>query len=133
MVQSTVVRHWIKGFPYSASLKLCCCCSGTQLSLMLVNPMDCSLPDSSVHGILQARLLEQVAISSSKASFQPGDQTRISCVSCLAGGFFTAEPLGKPPYKFGVDAKHLRSAIVLTSLQNPLKMTHRVQDLYRAV
>ena len=71
-----------------------------QLRLTLCDPMDCSLPDSSVHGILQARLLEQVAISSSKASFQPGDQTRISCVSCLAGGFFTAEPLGKPPYKF---------------------------------
>ena len=48
--------------------------------------MDCSPPGSSVHGILQARILEWVAISFSRGSSQPRDQTR---VSCTAGRFFT--------------------------------------------
>ena len=49
----------------------------------LYNPMDCSSPGSSVHGISQARILEGVAISSSRGSSQPRDQTCISCVSCI--------------------------------------------------
>ena len=52
----------------------------------LCNPMDCITPGSSVHGIFQARILEWVAISSSRGSSKPRDQTRISCVSCIAGG-----------------------------------------------
>ena len=59
----------------------------------LCNPMDCSLPGSSVHGILQARILEWVAISS-RGSSRPRDQTYISC---LAGGFFTTEPPQEVP------------------------------------
>ena len=54
----------------------------------LCDPMNCSLPGSSVHGILQVRILEWVAISSSKGSSQRRDQTCISCDSCIAGGFF---------------------------------------------
>ena len=49
--------------------------------LTLCNPLDRSLLDSSVHGILQARVLEWVAISSSRGSPQPRDQTHISCGS----------------------------------------------------
>ena len=67
-----------------------------QLRLTLCDPMDYSPPGSSVHGILQASTLEQVANSFSRASFQPRDQTRISCIPYIAGGFFTAEPLEKP-------------------------------------
>ena len=48
--------------------------------------MDYSLPGSSVHGIFQARILEQVAISFSRASSWPKDRT---LVSCIAGVFFT--------------------------------------------
>ena len=44
--------------------------------------MDCSLPGSSVHGILQAKILEWVAIPSFKGSSQPRDQTHVSYVSC---------------------------------------------------
>ena len=44
----------------------------------LCDPMDCRLPSSSVHGILQARILEWVAISFSRGSFRPRDQTRVS-------------------------------------------------------
>ena len=61
-----------------------------QLCLTLCNPMDHSPPDSSVHGILQERILVWVAISSSRGSFQPRDPTRVSCVSCIGRqGFFT--------------------------------------------
>ena len=49
----------------------------------LCNSMDCSLPGSSVHGILQARILEWVAISSSRESFWPRDRTCVSCISCV--------------------------------------------------
>ena len=52
----------------------------------LCDPRDCIPPGSSVHGILQARILEWVAISFSRASSQPRDGTR---VSGLAGRFFT--------------------------------------------
>ena len=45
--------------------------------------MDCSLPGFSVHGILQARILEWVAISFSRESSQPGYRACISCVSCI--------------------------------------------------
>ena len=44
----------------------------------LCDPMDCHLPGSSVHGIFQARALEWVAISFSRGSSQPRDQTRVS-------------------------------------------------------
>ena len=50
------------------------------------NPMDCSPPGSSVHGILQARILKWVGIPFSRGSSWPRDQTR---VSCIAGRFFT--------------------------------------------
>ena len=52
-----------------------------QSCLTLCNAMDCSPPDS-VHGILQARILEWVAISSSRGSSQPRDGTHISYISC---------------------------------------------------
>ena len=52
----------------------------------LRNHMDCSLPDSSIHGILQARVLEWGAMSFSRGSSQPRDQTQ---VSHIAGRFFT--------------------------------------------
>ena len=62
----------------------------------LCDPVDCSLPESSVHGILQARILEWVAMLSSRGSSLPRDRICISCSSCLADGFFTTGPLRKP-------------------------------------
>ena len=52
----------------------------------LCDPVDCSPPGSSVHGILQARILEWVVISFSSGSSQPRDRTWVSRIS---GGFFT--------------------------------------------
>ena len=51
-----------------------------QLSLSLCNPVDCNPPGSSVHGILQARIVERVAIPSSRGSCHPMDRTHISCL-----------------------------------------------------
>ena len=51
-------------------------------SIPLCNPMDCSPPGSSVHGILQARMLEWVAIPSSRGSSWLRDWTLISYISC---------------------------------------------------
>ena len=58
----------------------------SQLCPILCDPMDCSLPGSSVHGVLHARILEWVAMPSSRGSPQLGDQT---WVSCNAGWLFT--------------------------------------------
>ena len=61
----------------------------TQSCLTLCDPTDCSPPDSSVHGILQERILKWVAMPSSRGSSRPRDGTRVSCHSCIAGGLFT--------------------------------------------
>ena len=53
-----------------------------QSYLTLCNPTDCSLPGSSVHGILQARILEWVAIPSSKGYSPPRDQTHLHLLHC---------------------------------------------------
>ena len=50
----------------------CCCCLVAKLCLTLCDPMDCSLPGSSVHGIFQARIVERVAISYSRDLPDPG-------------------------------------------------------------
>ena len=60
-----------------------------QSCLTLCDPVDCSPPGSSVHGILQAIILEWVAMPSSRGSSCPRDQTHVSRVSCIAGRFFT--------------------------------------------
>ena len=51
-----------------------------QLCLILCDPVDCSLPGSSVHGILQASILEWVAISLSRGSSWPRDRSWVSCI-----------------------------------------------------
>ena len=61
-------------------------CRVAQSCPTLCESMDYSLPDTSVHGISQTRILENAAISSSRGSSQPREWTRNSCVSCTAGG-----------------------------------------------
>ena len=57
-------------------------------------PMDWSCTGVSVHGISQARILEWIAISSSRGSSWPRDLIRVSCVFCMAGRFFTHWAMG---------------------------------------
>ena len=64
--------------------KWCMHAKSLQLCLTLCDSMDCSPPGSSVRGILQARILEWVAVPSSMGSSQPKDQTHVSYVSSLA-------------------------------------------------
>ena len=66
-----------------------CVCVCTQSCPTLCDPMDCSPPGSSIHGILQARILEWVAISSSRGSSRPKDEILVSMSPALANGFFT--------------------------------------------
>ena len=63
--------------------------SRSVMSDLFCNPRNYSPPGSSVHGISQARILEWIAISFSRGSSWPRDQTH---VSCIAGRFFTTEP-----------------------------------------
>ena len=71
-------------FPYNSPLLLHVCArSVTQLCPTVCNPTDYSLPDSSVHGVFQARILDWVTISCSRGSSQPRDQTQVSCVSYI--------------------------------------------------
>ena len=58
-------------------------CSVAQLCLAFCDPMDYSLPDSSVPGILQARIMEHVAISPSRRSSRHSGWTHVSCISCI--------------------------------------------------
>jgi len=70
-----------------------CCCSVTKSCPTFCNTMDCSLPESSAHGISQVRILEWVAISCSRRRSQP--RCGIEPMSpALADGFFTTEPQG---------------------------------------
>ena len=62
-------------------LDACVCAKSLQLCLTLCDPMDCGPPGSSVHGILQARILEWVAMPFSRGSSQPRDQTCVSFFS----------------------------------------------------
>ena len=64
-----------------------------QLCLTLCDPVDCSLPCSSLRGILQARILEWVAISFSSRSSQPRDRTWVSCIASICfTNWATREP-----------------------------------------
>ena len=64
-------------------------CVCAQLCPTLCDPMDCNPPGFSVHGILQARILEWVAISSSMGSSQPRIKPTSPVASPLADGYFT--------------------------------------------
>ena len=68
----------------------------TRLYPILYDPMDCSPPGSSVHGILQARIPEWVAISFSRESSGPRDRT---WVSCIADGWFTIWTTREAPWE----------------------------------
>ena len=68
-------------------------CTQSLSFVWLFDPMHCRLSGSSIHEILQARILEWVAIPFSRGSSWPRDRTQ---VSCIVGGFFTSVLPGKP-------------------------------------
>ena len=82
---------WIKGLNVSV-----CMCSLSQSYLTLWDAMDCSLPGSSVLGIIPVKLLKLVTISSSRGSSWPRIKPVSPVTSALAVKFSTTEPLEKP-------------------------------------
>ena len=103
----------------------------TQLSPSLCDSMDCSLPGSSLHGILQARVLEWVAIFFSRGSSRPRDRT---WVSHIAGRHFnlwaTREALRNhltAPYNF--KSYHSSSYLILSYLGRQLEFDKRLKKL----
>ena len=82
--------------PPSHQGSLCLHAKSLQSCPILCDPMDCSPPGSSIHGILQTKILEWVAMPSSRGSSRPRNQTRVSCSSSVADRFFTNELPGKP-------------------------------------
>ena len=83
-----------------------------QLCLTLCSPLDCSPAVSSVHGIFLGKILEWVAISSSRGSSWPRDWT---CIFCFAVTLCTTEPPGKlsPREVAAAAAKSLQSCLTL--------------------
>ena len=73
-----------------------CVCVCVQLCPTICDPLDYSPPGSSDYGIFQARILERVAISSSRNFPDPGIEPASPVSLVLAGGFFTTMPPGKP-------------------------------------
>ena len=71
-------------------------CTGTQLHLTLCDPLDCSPPGSSVHGIFLAETLEWVAISSNRQFPNLEIEPTFLASAALTGEFFTTVPPGKP-------------------------------------
>ena len=82
--------------------------SVAQLCPTLRDPMDWGPPGSSVHGILQARILEWLAISYSRASSQDRDQAQVSCVSCIGRRILShCATWEAPSSSIGPDTKHM--------------------------
>ena len=96
---------WIWGGNHKCKmpLSLCTCMQSRLLYLTLCDPKDCSPPGSSVHGISQVKILEWVAISSSRVSSRPRDQTHVYYVSCIGKHI---------PYHW----RHLRSQYIMSSI-----------------
>ena len=77
-------KRWGNRFPPRTFVNVL----ASKLCLTFCDPMDCSLLGSSVHRVFQARVLEWVAIPSSRGSSWPRNWTSVSCISYIAGRFF---------------------------------------------
>ena len=94
-----------------------CRCLVTQSHSTIYDPINCSPPSSSVHGISQARMLEWVAISFSRESSQTRDQTCVSYVSCFGRQNLYHVLLGSPSSKPILKIDLLVESSYLQSLQ----------------
>ena len=112
---------------------LCAVCSA-QLYPALCHLGDGSLPGSSVHGLFQARILEWVTIYSPQGIFKSQGLNLVSCSSCIAGGFFTADPPGKQcNYCLLVAQSCLTFCDSMGSCQAPLSMEFSKQLKWVAI
>ena len=88
-----------KACVYSIYKSSLCYATSLQSCLTLCDPIDCRPPGCSVHGILQARIVEWVAMPSSRESAPPRDRTLVSYVSCTGRWVLVPIP-GEPIYLF---------------------------------
>ena len=111
-IQLLFIYQSLLGFPEESACVYACCVLRlvAQSCPTLCDPMDCSPLGSLSVGILQARLLEWIAMPSSRGSFQPRDQTQ---VTCIAGIFFTDWAQGSPPGKPKCVYRHIYGTLIL--------------------
>ena len=117
------LNHWtareVQPLNFLCTFYFCVCvckCSATSvMSDCLWPPLDCSVPGFSVHGILQASMLEWVATPSSRGSSRLRAWT---CISYMAGRFFTTEIPERPPFHFNYIPKLNKMSSRYSQAQN---------------
>ena len=119
-----VIPHlfWMASYLiWAGHFEICLCAKSLQSHSTLCNSVDCSLLDSSVHEILQARILEWVAMPSSKGSSQPRDRNHIHllCLLHWQVGSLPLAPSRKPPCTLRYRCSEFRSYVRSTRKQNP--------------
>ena len=109
---------------------VCVCPKSLQSCLTLCDPMDCSQPDSSVHGILQARILEWVATPSSRGIF-PNRGSNLHLLHLLhwQAGSLPSAPPGKPGEHYGGSLKKKTRTELPYDLAFPLLGINLVKSL----
>ena len=107
----------LKTFTVTLYTSIKMCAKLLQLCLTLCNSMDCSPPGSSVHGILQARILEWVAVVFSRGPSPPRDQTHVSCVSCIGRQVLYHQPTWEAQLKINDPIKKMDQRTKQTFLQ----------------
>ena len=90
-------------------------CSDTQLCLTLHDPRDCSLPGSSVHGILLVRVLEWLPFPPAGNLPNPGIKSATLLSPALAGGFLPLAPPGKPILTHNIQQRTSRKKLYMQS------------------
>ena len=103
----------------NSSLKMCVICVHAQLFLTcptLCDSMDCSPPDSSDHGILQARILEWIAMPSSRGSFDSVMEPVSLMFHAFVGRFFTTSATWEAHFMSQRQPNFLNNCIVIRFL-----------------
>ena len=120
-------------YPFLLLVSRSCVCMCAQSCLTLCDPMDCSPPGCSVHGISQARILEWIAISYFRGSSQKGLNLHLFASPALAGRFFTTwatgEASGSPTHLLRHSAKSSLNNHNLQDLQIPWRRYFLVSDV----
>ena len=98
--------------------------------LTLCYPIDCSPPDSYVHGLFQAKILEWVAISFSRGSSQPRDWTHVSCVSCIGRKILSLVQTGKPLTNGEGIQNFIMHLCALYSFNTIVLLWHRLWEIF---
>ena len=108
-----MLRKWTRWKLYTdlpwLTVGLCVCVSCSAVSDSF-NPMDCCPPDSSDHGIVQAKVLEWVGIPFSSGSSRPRDRTQ---VSCIAGRWFTNWAISEAQFTYESESEVTQSCPTL--------------------